>query len=360
MRKSTRNVANGLKPSRSSSACSKAKREAERQRREELRARLVSAFPTWRHENRNNQRIILHIGPPNSGKTHDALERLKQASAGWYLSPLRLLAYEVFDRLNHDGIYCSLLTGEEYIPVPEATVTAATIEMFNPENSGDVVIIDEAQMLADKDRGWAWTRALMEAEAPEIHVIGPQTVQHLIERLAAGAAIPFEVVQHERLTPIQVAETHSPIDRLPPKTILVAFSRRTVLHLKTELESMKRKVSVVYGSLPPEVRRKQADRFANGETDICIATDAVGMGLNLPADYVCFYELDKFDGTSVRTLTPSEVQQIGGRAGRYGYSQAGEVMTAKNVICASCASCSTQNRANWSRRVSHPASRTWR
>lgn len=304
-------------------------REAERQQREALRQRLVNAFPTWRHADRSQQRVYLHIGPPNSGKTYDALERLKQASAGWYLAPLRLLAYEVFDRLNHAGVLCSLLTGEEHIPVPGATVTAATIEMFNPGSSGDVVIIDEAQMLADKDRGWAWTRALMEAKAPEIHVIGPSTAQHLIERMAGAAEIPVEVIKHERLAPIRVADKNTPIDKLPPRAILVAFSRRTVLHLKTELEQLKRSVSVVYGSLPPEVRRRQADRFANGETDICIATDAVGMGLNLPADYVCFYELDKFDGVSVRPLKPSEVQQIGGRAGRYGYSQSGEIMTTR-------------------------------
>src|SRR5690606_32826223 len=112
---------------------------------------------------------------------------------------------------------------------------------------------------------------------------------------------------------------------LPPRTILVAFSRQMVLQLKGELERAKRRVSVVYGNLPPEVRRKQADRFANGETEICIATDAVGMGLNLPADYVCFFELEKFDGKQVRYLTPSEVQQIGGRAGRFGLSKAGEI-----------------------------------
>jgi hypothetical protein len=112
---------------------------------------------------------------------------------------------------------------------------------------------------------------------------------------------------------------------LPERTILVAFSRRMVLHLKTELEMMKRSVSVVYGNLPPEVRRKQADRFADGKTEICVATDAVGMGLNLPADRVCFYELEKFDGREVRPLLPSEVHQIGGRAGRYGISTAGEI-----------------------------------
>lgn len=299
--------------------------DQERQRRKELRARLVAAFPSWKHDWRVDQRIVLHVGPPNSGKTHDALNRLSTGSSGWYLAPLRLLAFEVFDRLNQRGVLCNLLTGEEYIPVPGATVTAATIEMFNPRESGDCVVIDEAQMLADPDRGWAWTRALMEAQSPEIHVIGPSTVRGLIERMAESAALSLDIVEHQRLAPIKVAEKNWPLEKLPERTILVAFSRSMVLHLKTELESMKRSVSVVYGNLPPEVRRKQADRFAEGQTEICVATDAVGMGLNLPADYVCFYEVQKFDGKAVRVLTSGEVQQIGGRAGRYGLSKAGEV-----------------------------------
>ncbi len=112
---------------------------------------------------------------------------------------------------------------------------------------------------------------------------------------------------------------------MPSRTILVAFSRRRVLHLKTQLEMYKRTVSVVYGNLPPEVRRRQADRFAEGKTEICVATDAVGMGLNLPADQVCFFELEKFDGKTMRSLSAAEVHQIGGRAGRFGLSTAGVV-----------------------------------
>src|SRR5260370_42336236 len=115
--------------------------------------------------------------------------------------------------------------------------------------------------------------------------------------------------------------------------MVVGLSREIVLGLKVELERMGRSVSVVYGNLPPEVRRRQAARFAAGETEICVATDAVGMGLNLPADNVCFYELEKFDGKDVRTLTTNEVRQIGGRAGRYGLSQEGLIgaLTANNV-----------------------------
>jgi len=303
----------------------RARIQVERERRGELRAKLVAAFPAWRHERRTDQQIVLHVGPPNSGKTHDALQALSTVESGWYLAPLRLLAFEVFERLNRMGVRCSLLTGEERIDVEGATVTAATIEMFNPMRSGDCVIIDEAQMLADPDRGWAWTRALMEAQAPLIQVMAPASAAGLIQRMAESAAVPLTVVEHERLAPIAVAEQPWALRKLPERTILVAFSRQMVLELKTQLELWKRTVSVVYGSLPPEVRRKQADRFADGQSEICIATDAVGMGLNLPADNVCFYDVRKFDGRAVRLLTPNEVQQIGGRAGRYGLSQAGLV-----------------------------------
>ena len=96
------------------------------------------------------------------------------------------LAYEIFDRLNDEGVKCSLLTGEEYIPVEGANITAATIEMFNPVTSGNCVIIDEAQMLADADRGWAWTRAMMESKAPEMHIIGPPTARTLMEVSSFG------------------------------------------------------------------------------------------------------------------------------------------------------------------------------
>lgn len=301
------------------------RREEEQQRRNQLRAQLVAAFPAWADNDRTDQHMTLHIGPPNSGKTHDALDRLAEAANGWYLAPLRLLAWEIFDRLNERGVPCNLLTGEESIEVAGAQITAATVEMFNAERSGDVVIIDEAQMLADADRGWAWTRALMQAEAHELHVIAPPIAFDLIQNMAQAANIRMDTVFHDRLTPIRVAEHPWSLRTLPPRTILVAFSRRLVLELKQRLEEDGRNVSVVYGALPPEVRRRQAERFAAGETDVCVATDAVGMGLNLPADYVCFFDVEKFDGQQVRLLTPTEIQQIGGRAGRYGMSQAGEV-----------------------------------
>ena len=301
------------------------KRRREREERLTLRARLLAGFPSWRHERRELQKVTLHVGPPNSGKTYQALEALKAAGSGWYLAPLRLLAFEIYDRLNAAGIPCNLLTGEESLTRDGAQITAATVEMFDAHRPALCVIIDEAHMLADADRGWAWTRALMEAEAGEIHIISSVTGRDLVERLAKAAAMPISIVEHQRLTPIRVADRHWTLESLPNRTILVSFSRRGVLQLKTYLENLKRTVSVVYGNLPPEVRRKQADRFAEGKTQICIATDAVGMGLNLPADCVCFYEVEKFDGHELRELTAAEIHQIGGRAGRYGLSEGGVI-----------------------------------
>jgi hypothetical protein len=298
----------------------------EREERELLRRQLFELFPSWDGHDRSAQHVTLHLGPTNSGKTFQSINRLVQAGSGWYLAPLRLLAHEIFDTLNKNGTRCNLLTGEQRIDVDGATITAATIEMFDPRRSGNCVVIDEAHMLSDSQRGWAWTRAIMEATAPEVHIIGAPIVEELIKKMTSEIGVEIEVENYVRLTPLDVADKPWTLANLPDKTILVAFSRKMVLGLKTELErNHRRSVSVVYGNLPPEVRLKQADRFARGETEICVATDAIGMGLNLPADNVCFFETQKFDGAEVRTLTVNEIRQIGGRAGRYGLSEQGMI-----------------------------------
>jgi len=290
-----------------------------------LREQLIAVFPTWDRD-RTEQHITLHLGPTNSGKTFSGLNNLAAAGSGWYLSPLRLLAHEVYETMNQRGVPCNLLTGEERIDVPGAQITAATIEMFNPRRCGECIIVDEAHMLADEQRGWAWTRAVMEASAPEIHIAGSPVSEALIYRLARELGFEVTTERYERLTPLVVAARPWSLENLPPRTILVAFSRKTVLGLKAELEKhYDRTVAVVYGNLPPEVRLRQAERFASGEAEICVATDAIGMGLNLPADNVCFYEVEKFDGKDLRVLTPNEFKQIAGRAGRYGLSEQGMV-----------------------------------
>jgi hypothetical protein len=291
-----------------------------------LRQQLLEVFPTWEIKNRTEQHITMHLGPTNSGKTFSGLKNLMDAGSGWYLSPLRLLAHEVYDTLNMQGVPCNLLTGEESARVEGAKITAATIEMFSPRMSGECVIIDEAHMLADSQRGWAWTRAIMETNSPNIHIIGSPIAETLIRNITDELGFSIEVENYTRLTPLETAEQPWSLTNLPPKTILVAFSRRMVLGLKAELEKKHhRSVSVVYGNLPPEVRLRQADRFSNGETELCVATDAIGMGLNLPSDNVCFYETSKYDGNRIRTLTVNEINQIGGRAGRFGLSEHGKV-----------------------------------
>ena len=243
-----------------------------------LREHLIVAFPDWRHEQRASSRVKVLLGEANSGKTWAALERLIASGSGWYLAPLRLLAYEIYDSFNRRGIACNLLTGEEELVVRGAQITAATIEMFDARARGGCVVIDEAHMLGDPDRGWAWTRALMEARAEEMLVLGPLAARPLVERLLDAVGQPFAFEQSSRLVPLRMATTPYKLRELRAKTIVVAFSRSMVLALKTDLEQMGRKVSIVYGALPPEVRRRQADRFACGETEICVATDAIGMG----------------------------------------------------------------------------------
>ncbi|MFP4321258.1 MAG: helicase-related protein [Anaerolineales bacterium] len=301
------------------------RRQQREAQREALRAQMIENFPKWLAEEEVEQIAYIHVGPTNSGKTHDALQELAAAGSGWYLAPLRLLAREMFERLNKMGVYCNLLTGEERINVPGATFTAATVEMFNAGESGNCVVLDEAHMVADEQRGWAWTRALVNSQAPQMRVITAPHGLNLLSKIFQNRGIEIQILYHERLVPLEVAPEAWPIEDLPNRTILIAFSRRDVLRLKYVLQQRGRSVSVVYGALPPEVRLRQAQRFAYGETDICVATDAVGMGLNLPADNVVFSTLTKFDGRELRRIDANECQQIAGRAGRFGLSDKGWV-----------------------------------
>jgi ATP-dependent RNA helicase SUPV3L1/SUV3 len=269
------------------------------------------------------RQVHLHIGPTNSGKTHHALQRLLGADKGLYLAPLRLLAWEAADRLNDLGCPTNLLTGEEFVEVPDARVTAATTEMF-PQEVYDVVVIDEAQMVADPDRGWAWLRALTRAKAGELHVCAAPHAEPFLTRLFETLGDELAITRYERLVPLLPHGDAIPLDELPERSAVVAFSRQAVLRLKAEIESIHKKpCAVIYGALPPDVRREQARRVRSGECSYVVATDAIGMGINFPVDHVFLYDMVKFDGRMERPLRAEEVLQIIGRAGRYGLSQAG-------------------------------------
>lgn len=270
-----------------------------------------------------NRRVTLFVGPPNSGKTHAAFEKLAGALDGAYLAPLRLLALEGRDRLVARGVPCSLLTGEENVPADGARVVSSTIEMVGTREVIDVAVIDEAQMIFDASRGWAWTQAIVGVPAREVIIICSAYAVPALESLLGLCGENVVVRQFERKQHVQLLPSPVPIAALKKGDAVVAFSRREVLMLRDQIAANGHTVSVVYGALPPEVRRREAERFAQGESHILVATDAIGMGLNLPIRRVMFSTMSKFDGVGDRPLNESEVHQIAGRAGRYGLHEEG-------------------------------------
>lgn len=284
--------------------------------------RYAAHFRTARSLNR---RITLVTGPTNSGKSYTALNALAQAESGLALAPLRLLAHEFREALAARGVEASLATGEERIPVPSSRHLAATVEMCPFYNPVDVAVIDEAQMLFDTDRGAAWTAAIMGAPARHLYVLGAPDCIPMVRRIAELCGDPLDEISLERKSPLRAAAQPVKLTDLTAGDALIAFSRREVLDLRAALMQHGRRVAVVYGALSPEVRRAEAQRFNSGGADILIATDAIGMGLNLSIKRVIFAALKKFDGKQTRDLTVQEVKQIGGRAGRYGKHEVGTV-----------------------------------
>ncbi len=276
---------------------------------------------------RLTRRWVALLGPTNSGKTHRSIEAMAAAEHGIYLSPLRLMALENQERIESMGVPCSLVTGEEEIIREGATHFCCTVEEFARfrHQHWDVVVVDEVQMMADPQRGWAWVDALVSAHTPKLMMTGPALIEPSLRTLCELCEDQLQVQRTKRLSPVEVAKHATTLERLEPGSLLVAFSRKLVLELKGMLESAGKSVSVVYGALSPEVRREQARRFREGEADIMVATDAVGMGLNLPAHTLCFYTDEKFDGIQNRQLKVQEVKQIGGRAGRFGHHDRGEI-----------------------------------
>lgn len=259
-------------------------------RLDDQRALADFRFPTeWYPLARTVQREIhLHVGPTNSGKTYHALKRLEEAKSGFYAGPLRLLAHEVYTRFNAKGISCGLITGDE-VKLPEGTpprIYSNTVEMAPLSQEVDVAVIDEIQMIGDPNRGWAWTRALLGAAAKEVHLCGEERVVPLIRELAALTGDTLKIHHYKRLNPL-VAMTKSlqgNLSKLQKGDCVVAFSRLGIHALKQEIEKVTgRRAAIVYGSLPAEIRAQQAELFnnPNNDYDFLVASDAIGMGLNL-------------------------------------------------------------------------------
>ncbi len=297
----------------------------QRRQRQQLLAQSIrdfkNLFPIARSLRR---KLTLHIGPTNSGKTYTAMERLKKADTGYYLAPLRLLALEGYENLKAAGIEASLITGEEQLLDPDATHISSTIEMLNYDVDVDVCVIDEVQLIDDRDRGWAWANAIIGAPAKEIVMTGSPASKDAIIELAKYLGEELEIVEFERKNPLTLLKHHTPLEKIEKGTAVIAFSRKEVLKLKQKLSSHF-SVSTVYGNLSPEVRREEARRFREGETEVLVATDAISMGMNLPIKTILFTKAQKFDGIMDRELFPNEIKQIAGRAGRYGIEEEGFV-----------------------------------
>ncbi|KAG0191615.1 hypothetical protein DFQ28_011454 [Apophysomyces sp. BC1034] len=297
-------------------------------------------FPSeWFPEARQMQRkIIMHVGPTNSGKTYHALKRLSGAESGIYCGPLRLLAHEIYERMNASGVGCNLLTGEEKREVsPYAPLTSSTIEMANLGRPMEVAVIDEIQMIADPNRGWAWTQALLGLKAKEIHLCGEASVVPVIKKICESLSEEVIVNEYDRLTPVNVVQKSLDRDwsNIRKGDCVIAFSRTDIFNIKKEIEKeTKFKCAVAYGGLPPETRALQAKVFNDPESgvDVLVASDAVGMGLNLNIKRVVFSTVRKFDGKDERFISTPQLKQIGGRAGRFGTAYAsGEVTTTKQA-----------------------------
>ncbi|XP_075477018.1 DExH-box ATP-dependent RNA helicase DExH16, mitochondrial isoform X2 [Primulina tabacum] len=234
-------------------------------------------YPIARRKKRN---VILHVGPTNSGKTYNALKQLESSSSGIYCGPLRLLAWEVAHRMNRAKVPCDLITGQEKEEVDGAKHKAVTVEMADVTSDYKCAVVDEIQMVGCKTRGFSFTRALLGISADELHLCGDAAAVPLIQEI-------LKVTDDNVMRQIESGRKHL--------------------------------CSVVYGSLPPETRTRQATMFndENSDFDILVASDAIGMGLNLNISRIIFSTLRKFDGVENRELTVSEIKQIAGRAGRY-------------------------------------------
>lgn len=269
--------------------------------------------------------IYLHLGETNTGKTYNAMQKLKESRKGIYLAPLRILALENYERLNNEGVTCNLFTGEEEIVHQNADHISCTIEKLNINEEFETAVIDEIQMIVDEKRGSAWTRALLGLRCREIHICGALNANNVVIDIIKDIGDDCIIKQYKRNIPLEIEEKSFRYKDVKDGDALVVFSKKRVLELALFYSNFGIKCSIIYGDLPPEVRKKQYAQFLNKETSILITTDAIGMGVNLPIKRIVFMEIKKFDGKEFRFLNSQEVKQIAGRAGRKGIYNVGYV-----------------------------------
>ncbi len=264
---------------------------------------------------RSDSLVKAVLGPTNTGKTHYAIERLCGHSSGMMGFPLRLLAREVYDRVVAlKGVAnVGLMTGEEKIMPPDARWILCTMESLPTGRDVAFVGLDEVQLGGDADRGHVFTDRLLNARGREETVIlGSATIRPLVRELVPEA----EIITRPRFSQLSFAGAKK-LSRLPPRTAVIAFSADEVYAIAEVLRRTRGGAAIVMGNLSPRTRNAQVAMYQAGEVDFLVATDAIGMGLNMDIDHVAFASLAKFDGTRRRRLSVTEMAQIAGRAGRH-------------------------------------------
>src|SRR5210317_2005422 len=262
-----------------------------------------------------NQQIISVLGPTNTGKTHLAVERMLEFETGVIGFPLRLLAREVYDKLVEKlgAGRVALITGEEKIIPPTANYYLCTVESMPLDINFEFIAIDEIQMCADPERGHIFTDRLMNYRGDKLTMfLGSDTIKKLLTELVPET----EFIYRERLSKLTYSG-YKKISRIKPRSAIIAFSVDDVYALAEFVRRQKGGAAVVMGSLSPKTRNSQVEIYQSGDVDFLIATDAIGMGINMDIDNVYFSGLKKYDGKKIRDLRDSEIGQISGRAGRY-------------------------------------------
>ena len=263
----------------------------------------------------NKNKITAVLGPTNTGKTHLAIETMLSFESGMIGFPLRLLAREVYDKVikkvSVDKV--ALITGEEKIIPINAKYFLCTVESMPIDKNLDFVGVDEIQMCSDHERGHIFTDRLLNMRGDKLTMLmGSNTIKNIISKLDGD----IEFINRERLSKLTYSG-HKKISRINRKTAIIAFSAEEVYAIAELIRRQKGGAAIVMGSLSPKTRNAQVELYQSGDVDFLVATDAIGMGINMDLDFVHFSHLKKFDGKKLRRLHLSEIGQIAGRAGRY-------------------------------------------